>query len=172
PRLRNAMVPGREGSVTRHEPSGEIMSIYDAAMRYRSEGVPAVIFAGLDYGMGSARDWAAKGTQLLGVRAVIARSFERIHRTNLVALGVIPFEFQAEDSIASLRLDGTEALDITGLGSRLKPQQAATLVIHRKDGTRQSVPLLVRVDTPAEVEYIGNRGVLPYILRSMLSTVT
>lgn len=169
PRLRNAMVPGQEGSVTRHEPSGKIMSIYEAAMRYMEEGVPAIVFAGLDYGMGSARDWAAKGTQLLGVRVVIARSFERIHRTNLVALGVIPCQFRDSDSIAALRLDGSETFDLIGLAGRLAPQQDATLVIRRKDGNTQSVPLRLRVDTPAEVEYIRNRGVLPYILRSMLS---
>jgi aconitate hydratase len=169
PRLRNAMVPGQEGSVTRHEPSGKIMSIYEAAMRYMEEGVPAIVFAGLDYGMGSARDWAAKGTQLLGVRVVIARSFERIHRTNLVALGVIPCQFRDSDSIAALRLDGSETFDLVGLAERLAPQQDATLVIRRKDGNTQSVPLRLRVDTPAEVEYIRNRGVLPYILRSMLS---
>jgi len=169
PRLRNAMVPGREGSITRHEPGGEVVSIYEAAMRYLREGVPALVFAGADYGMGSARDWAAKGTQLLGVRAVIARSFERIHRTNLVALGVIPCQFREGDSIATLGLDGSETFDVTGLSDSLLPQQEVTLVIHRKDGSSRSVSLLARVDTPAEVEYIRNRGVLPYILRNMLA---
>ncbi|MCC6532246.1 MAG: aconitate hydratase AcnA [Burkholderiales bacterium] len=169
PRLRNAMGGNREGSITRHEPSGDKMSIYDAAMRYQAEGVPAIVLAGADYGMGSARDWAAKGTQLLGVRAVIARSFERIHRTNLVALGVIPCQFAGDDSIASLELDGSETFDVVGFSERLLPQQQATLVVRSKDGSQRSAPLLVRVDTAAEVDYIRNGGVLPYILRSMLS---
>jgi len=168
PRLRNLMVPGCEGSVARHQPDGAVMSIYDAAMRYQADGVPAIVMAGTDYGMGSARDWAAKGTQLLGVKAVIARSFERIHRTNLAALGVIPCQFEDGCSIQSLRIDGSETFDIVGLGEALEPLQRTTLVIHRADGSRESVPLRVRVDTRAEVEYIRNRGVLPYTLRSML----
>jgi len=163
------MVPDREGSVAKHHPSGDITSIYDAAMRYQVEKVPTIIFAGTDYGMGSARDWAAKGTQLLGVKAVIARSFERIHRTNLAALGVIPCQFEDGYSIQSLQLDGSETFDIRGLSDDLTPLQSATLVIHRKNGKQESVNLLVRVDTSAEVEYIRNRGVLPYTLRSMLS---
>lgn len=169
PRLRNAIVPEREGSITRHQPDGTIMSIYDAAMRYREEGVPAIVFAGMDYGMGSARDWAAKGTQLLGVRAVIARSFERIHRTNLAALGVLPCQFVDEAGIQSLRIDGSETFDIVGLSDALTPRARVQLVIHRADGRRDRVPLLVRVDTRAEVEYVRHRGVLPYILRSSLA---
>jgi aconitate hydratase len=169
PRLRNLMVPDREGSIACHQPGGDVVSIYEAAMRYRSEQVPAIVMAGTDYGMGSARDWAAKGTQLLGVKAVIARSFERIHRTNLAALGVIPCQFEDGCSIQSLRIDGSETFDIVGLSEALEPLQCATLVIHRVDGARESVPLRVRVDTRAEVEYIRNRGVLPYTLRSMLA---
>lgn len=169
PRLHNLMVPDQEGSIAKHQPSGDVISIYDAAMRYQSENVPAIIFAGTDYGMGSARDWAAKGTQLLGIKAVIARSFERIHRTNLAALGVIPCQFEDGCSIQSLHLDGSETFDIRGLSDDLEPLQSATLVIHRKNGKQDSVNLRVRVDTRAEVEYIRNRGVLPYTLRSMLS---
>ena len=169
PRLRNFMVPNREGSVALHQPSGEVMSIYDAAVRYQQEGVASIVFGGLDYGMGSARDWAAKGTQLLGVKAVIARSFERIHRTNLAALGVIPCQFEEGCSIQTLNLDGSEVFEIRGLSSNLQPLQNATLVIKRKDGKVDSINLRVRVDTRAEVEYIRNRGVLPYTLRSMLS---
>ncbi|MBC7778563.1 MAG: aconitate hydratase AcnA [Proteobacteria bacterium] len=169
PRLRNLMVPDREGSVACHQPDGEVMSIYDAAMRYQAQQVPAIVMAGTDYGMGSARDWAAKGTQLLGVKAVIARSYERIHRTNLAALGVIPCQFEEGGSIQSLRIDGGETFDIVGLSEALEPLQRVTLVIHRANGARDSVPLRVRIDTRAEVEYIRNRGVLPYTLRAMLS---
>src|SRR5437867_4721423 len=128
-RIKNLMVPGVEGGVTKHQPDGETMPIYDAAMRYQQEGVPLVIFAGHEYGTGSSRDWAAKGTSLLGVRAVVAQSFERIHRSNLVGMGVLPLQFKEGTSGQSLGLDGTETYDVLGLGPGIKPQQDLTLKI-------------------------------------------
>src|SRR6478609_4568479 len=142
-RLRNLLVPGVEGGVTVHLPTNERMSIYDASMKYQKAGTPLVVLAGAEYGTGSSRDWAAKGTQLLGVRAVIAKSFERIHRSNLVGMGVLPCQFKGSDSVASLGIKGDEKFDITGTEAGVKPQMDVTLTIHRKDGTTQQVPVLL-----------------------------
>jgi aconitate hydratase len=169
PRLKNLLLPGTEGGVTVHQPTGETMSIYDAAMRYRKDGVPLIVFGGQDYGMGSARDWAAKGTNVLGVRAVVAKSFEKIHRTNLVCLGVLPCQLDENTTVQSLKLDGSESFEILGLTADPRPQQEVTLVIHRKNGESHKVPLLLRVDTPMEIEYAKHGGVLPYMLRSFLA---
>jgi aconitate hydratase len=144
------------------------MSIYDAAMRYQNEGVPLVIFAGNEYGTGSSRDWAAKGTRLLGVRAVVAQSFERIHRSNLVGMGVLPLQFEEGVSAQSLKLDGSETFDITGLQT-LHPRQNLTLVIRRANGTTQEVLLRLRIDTPIEVDYYRHGGILPYVLRQLMA---
>ena len=165
-RIRNEMVPGIEGGVTRHHPSGEVMSIYDAAMRYKAEGVPLVVIGGKEYGTGSSRDWAAKGTMLLGVKAVIAESFERIHRSNLVGMGVLPLTFREGMDRKTLGLTGEEVLDIEGLAS-LKPRMELTLVIHRPGGAVDRVPVLCRVDTLDEVEYYRHGGILHYVLRGM-----
>ena len=167
-RIRNLMTPGVEGGVTRHQPSGEQMSIYDAAERYRSEGVPLVIVAGEDYGAGSSRDWAAKGTRLLGIRAVIAGGFERIHRSNLIGMGVLPCQFTKGVSAQTLALDGTERFDLE-LDGELRPRQTATLRITRGNGKVESVSVLVRIDTPIEVAYYESGGILPYVLDQLLS---
>jgi aconitate hydratase len=172
-RIKNLMVPAGsdgtrvEGGVTLLQPSGEPMSIYDAAMRYLAEGRPTVVFAGEEYGTGSSRDWAAKGTQLLGVKAVVARSFERIHRSNLVGMGVLPCQFTGDDSVQSLGIRGDEVFDILGIDGDIRPQQELTLVIKRKDGTRQEVKVLLRIDTPIEIDYYRHGGILPYVLRQL-----
>jgi len=187
-RIKNLMVPGTEGGVTlyRSNPQAEPerMSIYDAAMKYQSEGTPLVVIAGQEYGTGSSRDWAAKGTRLLGVKAVIAQSFERIHRSNLVGMGVLPCQFKEGTNAASLNLDGTETFDITGLvpsdhnsnGSsntfEVTPRQDVTLTIHRADGSSQDVPLTLRIDTPIEIDYYLHGGILPYVLRQLLAGTT
>ncbi|MET3213389.1 UNVERIFIED_ORG: aconitate hydratase [Burkholderia territorii] len=174
-RIKNLMIPAKadgtrvEGGLTIHQPSGEQQSIYDAAMQYVAAGTPTVVFAGEEYGTGSSRDWAAKGTQLLGVKAVIARSFERIHRSNLVGMGVLPLQFKGADSVQSLGITGEETYDIEGLGDDFKPQQDVTLVIHRKNGDTQRVPVLLRIDTPIEVDYYKHGGILPFVLRSLLA---
>jgi aconitate hydratase len=166
-RIRNLMVPGVEGGVTRHQPDGERMPIYDAAERYRSEGVPLIVIAGKDYGAGSSRDWAAKGTRLLGVRAVIARSFERIHRSNLIGMGVLPCELPEGVSAQTLGLDGSERFALA-VGDRVRPRQPAQLAIEHRDGRTQSVPLVVRIDTPIEASYFAAGGILPYVLEQLL----
>ncbi|HYC45827.1 MAG TPA: aconitate hydratase AcnA [Burkholderiales bacterium] len=166
-RLRNMMVPGVEGGVTVHQPSGEQMSIYDAAMRYMQAQVPLFVFAGEEYGTGSARDWAAKGTRLLGVRAVIAKSFERIHRSNLVGMGVLPCQFAPDVSIESLDLKGDETFDLVGLDDHAVPRQAVTLIIHRAGKADQQLPLTLRLDTRAEIEYARRGGILPYVLETL-----
>ncbi|KVN69980.1 aconitate hydratase [Burkholderia ubonensis] len=174
-RIKNLMIPAKadgtrvEGGLTIHQPSGEQLSIYDAAMKYVDAGTPTVVFAGEEYGTGSSRDWAAKGTQLLGVKAVIARSFERIHRSNLVGMGVLPLQFKGADSIQSLGITGDETFDIEGLGDDFKPQQDVTLVINRKDGETKRVQVLLRIDTPIEVDYYKHGGILPFVLRSLLA---
>ena len=146
------------------------MSIYDAAMKYKEEGTPLVIFAGAEYGTGSSRDWAAKGTLLMGVKAVITQSFERIHRSNLVGMGVLPLQFKEGVSAATLNLDGTETFDLTGLeGGSVTPRQDVTLKINRADGSTEEVPLTLRIDTPIEVEYYRGGGILPYVLRQLLT---
>jgi aconitate hydratase len=169
PRIRNLMVPGVEGGVTIHQPSGEKMTIYDAAVRYQNEGVPLMIFAGQEYGTGSSRDWAAKGTRLLGVRAVVAQSFERIHRSNLVGMGVLPLQFPEGASARTLGLDGTETLDLAGLGGGLRPGQSIALKIRRASGAVDEVALTVRIDTPIESDYYRHGGILPYVLRHLLA---
>jgi aconitate hydratase len=174
-RIKNLMIPAKadgtrvEGGLTIHQPSGEQLSIYDAAMKYIDAGTPTIVFAGEEYGTGSSRDWAAKGTQLLGVKAVVARSFERIHRSNLVGMGVLPLQFKGSDSVQSLNITGEETYDVEGLGDDFKPQQEVTLVIHRKDGSDQRVPVLLRIDTPIEVDYYKHGGILPFVLRSLLA---
>jgi aconitate hydratase len=167
-RIRNLMVPGVEGGITRHQPGGEPIGIYDAAERYRAEGVPLIVIAGQDYGAGSSRDWAAKGTRLLGVRAVIARGFERIHRSNLIGMGVLPCQFPEGVSAQTLALDGTERFDLT-LGEPLRPRQPAKLRIERQDGRHESVPLQLRIDTPIEAAYFSAGGILPYVLEQLLA---
>jgi aconitate hydratase len=168
-RIKNLMVPGVEGGVTVHQPSGEQMAIYDAAMKYVNDGVPTMVFGGEEYGTGSSRDWAAKGTQLLGVKAVITRSFERIHRSNLVGMGVLPLQFIGTDSVQTLGITGEETFDLKGLEGEIKPQQEATLVIHRKNGETKEVKLLLRIDTPIEVDYYKHGGILPFVLRQLLA---
>jgi aconitate hydratase len=167
-RLKNQMVPGVEGGVTVHVPSGERMAIYDAAERYRSEGTPLVVVAGKEYGTGSSRDWAAKGTLLLGVRAVIAESFERIHRANLVGMGVLPLQFKPGEGVERLGLTGQETLSITGLGE-LKPREEVAITIGRPDGTETSTVTIARLDTPVDVKYYRNGGILQTVLRKMLA---
>jgi aconitate hydratase len=174
-RIKNRMIPAKadgsavEGGITIHQPSGEQLSIYDAAMKYVAEGTPTMIFGGEEYGTGSSRDWAAKGTQLLGVKAVIVRSFERIHRSNLVGMGVLPLQFIGNDSVETLGITGKETYDLKGLEGEIKPQQLATLVIHRADGTSQDVKVLLRIDTPIEVDYYKHGGILPFVLRQLLA---
>ena len=167
-RNKNQKVPGVEGGVTVHYPSGERLAIYDAAMKYAQDGVPLIVIAGHEYGTGSSRDWAAKGTKLLGVRAVVAQSFERIHRSNLVGMGVLPLQFDEETSAATLNLDGTETYEIAGIDGTLKPRMKATLRIKRSSGTTDEVPVTVRIDTPIEVDYYDNGGILPFVLRELM----
>jgi len=168
-RIKNLMVPGTEGGITIHHPSGEKTSIYEAAMRYQKEGVPSVVFGGDEYGQGSSRDWAAKGPQLLGVKACIVRNFERIHRANLVFMGVLPLEFKPGTTPQTLKLDGSELIDITGVGKGITPMQDVTMTIKRKDGRTENVPLTLRIDTPIEVDYYQHGGILPYVLRELLA---
>ena len=171
-RIRNLMVPGVEGGVTILQPGGERTSIYDAAMKYQEEGVPLVVIAGQEYGTGSSRDWAAKGTSLLGVKAVIAQSFERIHRSNLVGMGVLPCQFKEGVNAASLGLDGTEQFDLIGLETGVKPLQDVTLVIRRANGSSEEVSVTLRIDTPIEIDYYQHGGILPFVLRQLLAGTT
>jgi aconitate hydratase len=168
-RIKNLMVPGVEGGVTVHQPGGEKTSIYDAAMRYVAAGVPTAIVAGHEYGTGSSRDWAAKGPRLLGIKFVAARSFERIHRSNLVGMGVLPVQLADGVSAETLKLDGTEVLDLVGLEAGVRPLMPAELVIHRAGGATDRTPVTVRIDTPIEVEYYQSGGILPYVLSQLLS---
>jgi aconitate hydratase len=165
-RIRNQMLAGVEGGMTRHHPSGDELPIYEAAMRYRAEGVPLVIFAGKEYGTGSSRDWAAKGTRLLGVRAVIAQSFERIHRSNLVGMGVVPLVFADGTSWQTLGLTGKEVVSIAGLAT-LAPRQLLTCAITFADGRNEKVLVTCRIDTEDELEYFRNGGILHYVLRNL-----
>jgi aconitate hydratase len=173
-RIKNLMIPPQEdgsreeGGLTRFQPGNEKMFIYDAAMKYMAAGTPTIVFAGEEYGTGSSRDWAAKGTQLLGIKAVVARSYERIHRSNLVGMGVLPLQFRGTDSWQSLGITGDETFDVL-LGADLKPQQEATLVIKRVDGTQHDVKLTLRIDTPIEVDYYKHGGILPFVLRQLLA---
>jgi aconitate hydratase len=166
-RIKNLMAAGKEGGYTVHHPSGEMMTIYDAAMRYKNTNTPLMIFAGNEYGTGSSRDWAAKGTRLLGVGAVVAASFERIHRSNLVGMGVLPCQFKEGINPTSLGLNGTETYDLEGLNKQIRPQQEMTLVIHRSNGQTDRVPVILRIDTPIEVDYYQHGGILPYVLRQL-----
>ncbi|MGZ5061534.1 MAG: aconitate hydratase AcnA [Usitatibacter sp.] len=174
-RIKNLMLPPKadgsrvEGGITVFQPSGEQMAIYDAAMKYVAQGTPTVVFGGEEYGSGSSRDWAAKGTLLLGIKAVCVRSFERIHRSNLVGMGVLPLQFKGNDSAQTLGLVGDEMIDVTGLENGIKPQMDVKLVIHRKDGSIKEVPVLLRIDTPIEVDYYLHGGILPYVLRDLVS---
>ncbi len=173
-RIKNLMIPPKadgsreEGGLTLFQPGGEKMAIYDAAMKYVAQGTPTVVFGGEEYGTGSSRDWAAKGTQLLGIKAVVAKSFERIHRSNLVGMGVLPLQFKGTDSWESLGLKGDELIDVV-IGGELKPQADATLVVQRADGSRQEVTVVLRIDTPIEVEYYKHGGILPFVLRQLLA---
>ncbi|HSD61989.1 MAG TPA: aconitate hydratase, partial [Burkholderiales bacterium] len=172
-RIRNLMLPPKadgtrvEGGYTLLD--GQQATVYDAAMEHQRRGTPTMVFAGEEYGTGSSRDWAAKGTQLLGVKAVVARSFERIHRSNLVGMGVLPLQFKGGDSADSLGIKGDETYDILGVGAGLKPQQDLTLAITRPDGSRREVKVLCRIDTPIEVDYYKHGGILPYVLRELLA---
>ncbi|AMP04644.1 aconitate hydratase AcnA [Collimonas pratensis] len=174
-RIKNLMIPPTpdgsrvEGGITLFQPTGEETSIYDAAMQYVKDGVPTMVFAGEEYGTGSSRDWAAKGTQLLGVKAVFARSFERIHRSNLVGMGVLPLQFIGTDSVQTLGITGNETFDLKGIDGEIKPQQDATLVIHRANGETKEVKVLLRIDTPIEVDYYKHGGILPFVLRQLLA---
>jgi len=166
-RIKNLMIPGSEGGVTLYQ--GEQMAIYDAAMKHQADGTPLMVFAGEEYGTGSSRDWAAKGTQLLGVKAVVAKSFERIHRANLAGMGVLPMQFKDGMDAASLGLKGDESFDLVGLENGITPQQDVTLVIKRADGSSQNVPVKLRLDTPIEVEYYHAGGILPFVLGQLLA---
>ncbi|HKN08320.1 MAG TPA: aconitate hydratase [Pseudomonadota bacterium] len=174
-RIKNLMLPPKadgsriEGGLTILQPDGKETSIYEAAMAYIARGTPTMVFAGEEYGTGSSRDWAAKGTQLLGVKVVVARSFERIHRSNLVGMGVLPCQFKGTDSAASLGIVGNETFDLTGVEAGIKPQMDVTLTIHRRDGSTQAVPVLLRIDTPIEVDYYLHGGILPFVLRELLA---
>ncbi|HXS41712.1 MAG TPA: aconitate hydratase AcnA [Stellaceae bacterium] len=167
-RIKNEMVPGVEGGVTKHQPDGKVMPIYDAAMLYQKENVPLVVIGGKEYGTGSSRDWAAKGTKLLGVRAVIVESFERIHRSNLVGMAVLPLQFKEGENRQTLKLDGTERFDISGIAQGLKPRAELLCRIHRANGKTDEVKLLCRIDTLDELEYFRHGGILQYVLRGMM----
>ncbi|AMW34582.1 aconitate hydratase AcnA [Haematospirillum jordaniae] len=168
-RIKNEMVPGIEGGITKHIPSGEVMAIYDASMKYQAEKTPLVVIAGKEYGTGSSRDWAAKGTNLLGVKAVLVESFERIHRSNLVGMGVLPLQFKDGTDRKTLKLDGTEVFDISGIGNGIKPRQDVQVTITRADGSKQTITVLCRIDTADEVEYYRHGGILQYVLRSLVA---
>jgi aconitate hydratase len=175
-RIKNLMVPGTEGGVTKVFAKGggasgtaDVVSIYDAAMAYQKEGTPLVIIAGQEYGTGSSRDWAAKGTALLGVKAVVAQSFERIHRSNLVGMGVLPLQFKEGTTAQTLKLDGSETYDVVGLEAALKPQQDLSLRVRRAGGKEETVPVTCRIDTPIEIDYYRHGGILPYVLRQLVA---
>ncbi len=168
-RIKNLMLGGAEGGDTLYQPTGEKMSIYEAAERHIADGTPLVVFAGQEYGTGSSRDWAAKGTNLLGVKAVVAQSFERIHRSNLVGMGVLPLQFKEGSTAQTLKLDGTETYDIVGLDASIKPQQDLTLRVTRKDGSVENVAVRCRIDTPIEIDYYQHGGILPYVLRQLIA---
>lgn len=167
-RIKNEMLGGVEGGNTKYIPSGEVMPIYDASMKYQATGTPLVVFAGKEYGTGSSRDWAAKGTRLLGIKAVVAESFERIHRSNLIGMGVLPLQFHPGTDRKTLNIDGTETIDIVGVSNAMKPQQDLTLVITRKNGHKEEVKVRSRIDTAVELEYCKNGGILHYVLRKLV----
>jgi aconitate hydratase len=169
-RLRNQLAPGTEGGWTTHLPEGELMTIYDASTRYQAAGVPLLVLAGKEYGSGSSRDWAAKGTLLLGVGAVIAESYERIHRSNLVNMGVLPLQFKAGESVATLGLTGRESYDVFMAG--LQPRSILTVLVRLADGKTREVQALVRIDTPEELTAFRHGGILPYVLRQLVDRRT
>jgi aconitate hydratase len=168
-RIRNQLAPGTEGGVTRYLPTDEVMSIYDASMKYQADGVPLVVLAGTEYGTGSSRDWAAKGTMMLGVKAVITTSYERIHRSNLVGMGVLPLEFADGATWQSLGLTGEESIDIPDLSNDLQPRSTITVTATSGDGKVTSIPCVVRIDTPVEMQYYRNGGILNTVLRNLSS---
>jgi aconitate hydratase len=168
-RIKNLMLGGEEGGNTLFQPAGTKLSIHEAAMEYKKGGVPLIIIAGQEYGTGSSRDWAAKGTNLLGVRVVVAQSYERIHRSNLVGMGVLPLQFKEGTTAQTLKLDGTETYDVLGFSSALKPQQDLTLRVARKNGEKLEVPVRCRIDTPIEIDYYRHGGILPFVLRQILA---
>ena len=174
-RIKNLMLGGEEGGNTLYfDPSNpsaapEKLSIYDASIKYQAAGVPLIVIAGQEYGTGSSRDWAAKGTNLLGVKAVVAQSFERIHRSNLVGMGVLPLQFKDGTTAQSLQLNGTETYDIVGLDATIKPQQDLILRISRPGATVQDVPVTCRIDTPIKIDYYQHGGILPYVLRQLIA---
>jgi aconitate hydratase len=170
-RIRNFLAPGTEGGVTRHLPGGELLSIYDAAMKYKAEGVPLMVLAGSEYGSGSSRDWAAKGTMLLGVRAVLAVSYERIHRSNLVGMGVLPLEFSQGQTWQSLGLTGEEVFDVRGLNETLQPGSLLPIEARAADGSVKKFTCRARIDTPVELDYYRNGGILQTVLRKLLGAV-
>jgi len=167
-RIKNQMVPGIEGGVTAYLPGGEVMPIYDAAMKYQEAGVPLVVVAGKEYGSGSSRDWAAKGTMLLGVKAVIAESYERIHRSNLVNMGVLPLQFKAGENAATYGLTGREVFSFSGAGSALKPRGEVTVTARAEDGSTKAFTVATRIDTPEELVAFSHGGILPYVLRQLV----
>jgi aconitate hydratase len=169
-RIKNLMVPGVEGGVTVLQPEGQRMSIYDAAIKYAEKNTPLIVLAGQEYGTGSSRDWAAKGTNLLGVKVVVAQSFERIHRSNLVGMGVLPLQFKEGTSAQTLNLDGTETYDVLGMDGNLKPQQDLTLRITRASGQVENIQVRCRIDTPIEIDYYQHGGILPFVLRQLVAT--
>jgi aconitate hydratase len=166
-RLKNRLVEGKEGPYTLHLPDGEETFIYDAAMRYQGDGVPLLVLAGREYGSGSSRDWAAKGPALLGVKAVLAESYERIHRSNLVGMGVLPLQYKPGDSASSLGLDGRETYSILGIGERLSPRQSVTVLAERDDGHQIRFEAIARLDGAIEVDYYRGGGILPAVLRRL-----
>ena len=168
-RLRNKLTPDMEGDWTIHQPDGEQMRIYEASEKYQSEGVPLIVLAGKEYGTGSSRDWAAKGPMLLGVRVVIAESLERIHRSNLIGMGVLPLVYTNGDTAESLGLDGTESYDVPGIGNSVEPGSTVTVTATAEDGKVTKFETLIRIDTAIENEYYRNGGLLPYVLRQMMA---
>jgi aconitate hydratase len=169
-RLRNELTPAREGDWTVHLPDGQEMRIYDASQRYNADGTPLVVIAGKEYGSGSSRDWAAKGTLLLGIKATLAESYERIHRSNLVGMGVLPLQFKPGEDRRSLGLTGREQFDVEGISDNLRPQQELAVRVRREDGTEFSFGAIARVDSPIEVDYLRHGGILTMVLRNMMST--
>jgi aconitate hydratase len=167
-RIKNLMLGGEEGGNTIFQPTGEKMAIFDASARHIAAGTPLIVIAGQEYGTGSSRDWAAKGTNLLGVKVVVAQSFERIHRSNLVGMGVLPLQFKEGTNAQTLHLDGSETYDVVGLSTALRPQQDLVLRVTRKDGSVENIPVRCRIDTPVEIDYYAHGGILPYVLREIL----
>ena len=164
------MLDGVEGGYTLHVPSGEQMAIYDAAMKYKAEGTPLIVIAGKEYGTGSSRDWAAKGTMLLGVKAVIAESFERIHRSNLIGMGVVPLQFKPGENLTTFGLDGTETFAISGIADNLTPHKVMTVTATTSDGSSVSFEAVARIDSKVEVGYYKNGGILQTVLRRLMAS--